>query len=164
MITADGNAIVSMAAAGLASTTIEPINEKKLKANSIDEAEDEVEINAKANDEDQVQLIEERRLKRKQSLESQVTSGCGGGSKKRRIVDAFYDTLWPILEKAGWKLVSSLINKMTGISERQYGFWLDVSANVHGSFYYCLFGVHCAFRVKLLTLGTDCILPPDTKH
>lgn len=52
-------------------------------------------------------LDENRVLKRKQSLESQLTSGCGGGKKKARIVDAFYDTLWPILEEAGWKMVSN---------------------------------------------------------
>ncbi|KAL7506562.1 hypothetical protein ACHAXN_003828 [Cyclotella atomus] len=58
------------------------------------------------NDEDSRQVNQERsRLKRKQSLEAQVTSGCGGGKKKARIIDSFYGTLWPILERIGWKLV-----------------------------------------------------------
>lgn len=66
------------------------------------------ENNDEANNEDRIQVDEENRLKRRQSLEAQVTvAGCGGGRKKQRIVDAFYDTLWPILEEAGWKLVSS---------------------------------------------------------
>ena len=58
-------------------------------------------------DEDQANANEKRKLRRKQSLESQVTSGCGWGKKKARIVDAFYETLWPILENKGWKLVSA---------------------------------------------------------
>jgi hypothetical protein len=68
------------------------------------------ENNDEANNEDRIQVNEENRLKRRQPLEAQVTVvGCdnGGGRKKQRIVDAFYDTLWPILEEAGWKLVSS---------------------------------------------------------
>jgi hypothetical protein len=61
------------------------------------------------NDEDSRQVNQERsRLKRKQSLEAQVTSGCGGGKKKARIIDSFYGTLWPILERIGWKLVSNI--------------------------------------------------------
>ena len=84
-------------------------NETDGSAQSTIEVENDA-INAglKGNEEeDQAEQNEELRLKRKQSLESQVTSGCGGGRKKARIVDAFYDTLWPILEEAGWKLVST---------------------------------------------------------
>jgi hypothetical protein len=61
----------------------------------------------RTNEGEQVQSNEERRLKRKQSLEAQVTTGCGGGRKKQRIVDAFYETLWPMLEDLGWKIVSA---------------------------------------------------------
>lgn len=59
------------------------------------------------NEGERVQSNEERRLKRKQSLEAQVTTGCGGGRKKQRILDAFYETLWPMLEDLGWKIVSA---------------------------------------------------------
>jgi hypothetical protein len=68
----------------------------------------DVEIDTKQNDEDDIKsssISNDRLLKRKQSLEAQVTSGCGGGRKKQRIVEAFYGTLWPILENAGWAMV-----------------------------------------------------------
>jgi hypothetical protein len=62
------------------------------------------------NDDDEIKtssiINNDRLLKRKQSLEAQVTSGCGGGRKKQRIVEAFYGTMWPILEDAGWIMVS----------------------------------------------------------
>lgn len=90
-------------------------NETDGSAQSTIEVENEA-INSglKRNDEKhQAKQNEELGLKRKQSLESQVTSGCGGGRKKARIVDAFYDTLWPILEEAGWKLVSMCNLRMT---------------------------------------------------
>eukprot|EP00804_Cyclotella_cryptica_P002283 CCRYP_004015-RA/>CCRYP_004015-RA protein AED:0.32 eAED:0.32 QI:0/0.5/0.66/1/1/1/3/1189/611 len=63
-----------------------------------------------SNEGEQDQSNDERRLKRKQSLEAQVTTGCGGGRKKQRIVDAFYETLWPMLEDLGWKIVSARKN------------------------------------------------------
>ena len=65
------------------------------------------EIEPRPNEGEHVQLCDERRLKRKQFLEAQVTTGCGGGRKKRRIVAAFYETLWPMLEDSGWKIVSA---------------------------------------------------------
>lgn len=63
----------------------------------------------KQNDKDQVK--EEQRVKKRKYLES----GCGGGKKKHKIVDSFYNTLWPILEEAGWSLVSA--NRNTRASE-----------------------------------------------
>ena len=48
---------------------------------------------------------EEKRLKRKQSLESAVTLGMGGGKKKQRHVEAFHSAIWPVLTDAGWTLV-----------------------------------------------------------
>lgn len=47
---------------------------------------------------------QERRLKRKQSLEAAVTAGCGYGRKKQRVLEAFYN-VWPLLEVAGWTMV-----------------------------------------------------------
>ncbi|KAL9189308.1 hypothetical protein ACHAXT_011798 [Thalassiosira profunda] len=47
---------------------------------------------------------EEKRLKRKQSLESAVTLGMGGGKKKQRHVEAFHSAIWPVLTDAGWTL------------------------------------------------------------
>ena len=58
-------------------------------------------VHHKEDQEVQVNEKEQRLKKRKQYLES----GVGGGKKKQRIVTSFYDTLWPILEEAGWKLV-----------------------------------------------------------
>ena len=49
---------------------------------------------------------DERKLKRRQSLESQVNSGLGSKKKKQQNVEAFYSSVWPILESAGWTLVS----------------------------------------------------------
>jgi len=49
---------------------------------------------------------EEKRLKRKQSLEASVTLGLGYGKKKRQHVEAFYSAVWPVLEGVGWTLVS----------------------------------------------------------
>jgi hypothetical protein len=68
---------------------------------------DAVESNPNTNTEVEQANIMEGRLKRKQSLEALVTTGCGGGRKKQRIVDAFYGTLWPLLEEADWKMVSA---------------------------------------------------------
>ena len=51
---------------------------------------------------------EEKRLKRRQSLEASVTLGLGYGKKKKQYVEAFYNAVWPVLKEAGWKLVSPL--------------------------------------------------------
>ena len=48
----------------------------------------------------------EKHLKRKQSLEASVTLGLGYGKKKQRHVEAFYSAVWPVLNDAGWALVS----------------------------------------------------------
>ena len=98
------------------STSCEPMapvpgqshDEMEDNAPSIIEAVDPAEINPHVNTEvEEAKVKEGRRLKRKQSLEAQVTTGCGGGRKKQRIVDAFYSTLWPLLEEAGWNMVSA---------------------------------------------------------
>eukprot|EP00571_Detonula_confervacea_P010382 CAMPEP_0172302104 /NCGR_PEP_ID=MMETSP1058-20130122/3859_1 /TAXON_ID=83371 /ORGANISM="Detonula confervacea, Strain CCMP 353" /LENGTH=552 /DNA_ID=CAMNT_0013012461 /DNA_START=38 /DNA_END=1696 /DNA_ORIENTATION=- len=47
---------------------------------------------------------EEKRLKRKQSLEASVTLGLGYGKKKKQHVEAFYSAVWPVLQGAGWSL------------------------------------------------------------
>lgn len=92
---------------------------------------DAINARLKANDDvDQLEQSEELRLKRKQSLEAQVTSGCGGGRKKARIVDAFYDTLWPILEEAGWKLVSMSNLSMTLLCILRASFVFIISCEV----------------------------------
>ena len=49
----------------------------------------------------------EKLLKRKQSLEASVTLGLGYGKKKQRHVEAFYSAVWPVLNDAGWALVSA---------------------------------------------------------
>ena len=40
---------------------------------------------------------EEKRLKRKQSLETSVTLGLGSGKKKKLHIKAFYIAVWPVL-------------------------------------------------------------------
>ena len=52
---------------------------------------------------------EEKRLKRKQSLETSVTLGLGSGKKKKLHIEAFYSAIWPVLKDAGWTLVSAHI-------------------------------------------------------
>ena len=48
----------------------------------------------------------EKCLKRRKSLEASVTLGLGHGKKKQRLVEAFYSAVWPVLNDAGWALVS----------------------------------------------------------
>ena len=52
---------------------------------------------------------DERKLERRPSLESQVNSGLGSKTKKQQNVEAFYSSVWPILESAGWTLVSVML-------------------------------------------------------
>jgi hypothetical protein len=52
---------------------------------------------------------EEKRIKRKQSLEASVTLGLGYGQKKKQHVKAFFGAVWPVLQTAGWTLVSFII-------------------------------------------------------
>ena len=99
----DGStALATVSAPAVAASTSIASQEEELDASKMTDVLDNVDLNAEAD----LSSSEQRKLKRKQSLESQVTSGCGGGKKKARIVDAFYGTLWPILEQAGWKMVS----------------------------------------------------------
>jgi len=49
---------------------------------------------------------EKRRDKRRSTLEKVLTSGCGHGQKKKKIVEGFWLGCWPELQKAGWTLVS----------------------------------------------------------
>ena len=61
---------------------------------------------ASDNDEPKVLGEEDKRLKRKQSLEASVHLGLGYGKKKKQHLEAFYSAVWPVLEGAGWTLVS----------------------------------------------------------
>jgi hypothetical protein len=45
---------------------------------------------------------ETRALRRKQKAEAHLTSGCGFGKEKRRLIDVFWSSMWPGLEKLGW--------------------------------------------------------------
>jgi len=49
---------------------------------------------------------EERRMKRRKSLEAQVNLGLGMGKRKQSIIEAFNSSVWPVLEGAGWSIVS----------------------------------------------------------
>lgn len=45
-------------------------------------------------------------VKRKQSLEASLTTGHEYGQNKKRNIQAFYSAVWPVLQSAGWRLVS----------------------------------------------------------
>jgi hypothetical protein len=47
-----------------------------------------------------------REVQRKAKLEAYLTSGCGYGRKKQKLVDDFWNIVWSGLEKAGWHKVS----------------------------------------------------------
>ena len=50
---------------------------------------------------------EEQHMKRKQSLEAtSVNTGFGCGQEKTKYIQAFYSAVWPLLQGAGWTLVS----------------------------------------------------------
>ena len=44
-------------------------------------------------------------LQKKTKSESYLTSGCGYGKSKKKLVGAFWAIVWPGLEKAGWRKV-----------------------------------------------------------
>ncbi len=67
--------------------------------------------NTSSNDEEQKKKMMKQN-NNKQLFDSTTTSGMGGGSSNnddnstKRNVDAFYQVLWPVLEKeGGWTLV-----------------------------------------------------------
>ena len=45
-------------------------------------------------------------IRRKLKLEAHVTSGCGKHKVKLKIIDTFWEKVWPELEKLGWTKVS----------------------------------------------------------
>ena len=49
--------------------------------------------------------VEEKKRKR----EAYVTSGCGYGQSKKRILHAFDNALWPILANGGWTKVRAWV-------------------------------------------------------
>ena len=51
---------------------------------------------------------ESRSLRRRQKAEAHLTSGCGFGKEKRRLVDGFWSNMWPGLTKLGWTKVRRL--------------------------------------------------------
>jgi hypothetical protein len=55
----------------------------------------------------------EKRIKRTQSLEASVTLGLGYGQKKTQN-EAFFRAVWPVLEGAGWTLVSEFVRVWLG--------------------------------------------------
>ncbi len=63
---------------------------------------------------------EEKRIKRTQSLEASVTLGLGYGQKKTQH-EAFFSAVWPVLEGAGWTLVSEFVRVWLG--SHKY-FWI----------------------------------------
>jgi hypothetical protein len=72
-------------------------------------------------DEEETKLSgeEEKRIKRK-SLEASVTLGLGYGQKKKQHVKAFFSACWPVLQGAGWTLVSEFVR--VGLGHGLFGF------------------------------------------
>jgi hypothetical protein len=48
---------------------------------------------------------ESRSLRRRQKGEAHLTSGCGFGKEKIKLIDGFWTNMWPSLEKLGWSKV-----------------------------------------------------------
>jgi hypothetical protein len=44
-------------------------------------------------------------MRRKIKLEAVLTSGCGVGKSKQKVVDAFWNIVWPDLLALGWTKV-----------------------------------------------------------
>jgi hypothetical protein len=57
-----------------------------------------------------------KEVHRKTRLEAHLTSGCGYGRKKLKLVDKFWTIVWSGLEKAGWRKVGqSFRNKWSHV-------------------------------------------------
>jgi hypothetical protein len=69
---------------------------------------------------------EERRIKRTQSLEASVTLGLGYGQKKTQH-EAFFSAVWPVLEGAGWTLVSEFVRVWLGSHKYFWIFYLKIN-------------------------------------
>lgn len=52
---------------------------------------------------------EGRSLRRRQKCEAHLTSGCGFGKSKKRLIDGFWASMWPGLEELGWTKVSTIL-------------------------------------------------------
>ena len=63
----------------------------------------------------------EKRIKRTQSLEASVTLGLGYGQKKTQN-EAFFRAVWPVLEGAGWTLVSEFVRVWLGSQVFGFGY------------------------------------------
>jgi hypothetical protein len=70
------------------------------------------------NDDTDTKNETSKKLKRKLSLEIALVSGCGGGKKKIRTVEAFNDTLFPMLQEVGWTKVRATILYETKLVHR----------------------------------------------
>ena len=57
-----------------------------------------------------------KNMRRKIKLEAVLTSGCGVGKSKQKIVDAFWNIVWPDLLALGWTKVSSVMRRWVGFS------------------------------------------------
>lgn len=64
-------------------------------------ADGALENNIKKNSKDPATLKAKR--------EANVTAGLGYGLKKKRLLDAFWNIIWPGLENIGWRRVSYLM-------------------------------------------------------
>lgn len=51
-------------------------------------------------------------IQRKAKQEAYLTSGCGYGRKKQKLVRDFWNVIWPGLEKVGWKKVCAQVKNI----------------------------------------------------
>ena len=60
---------------------------------------------AEENEKRVPETVVDKEEQRKSKLETYLTSGCGYGRKKQRLVETFWSVVWSGLEKAGWRKV-----------------------------------------------------------
>lgn len=58
-------------------------------------------------------------MRRKIKLEAVLTSGCGVGKSKQKIMDAFWNIVWPQLLDLGWTKVGFVmqLSKQVGFND-----------------------------------------------
>ena len=50
----------------------------------------------------------EKKKKKTKRIEALTTAGCGYGNAKKRVLDAFWNGMWPKLLEGGWTKVRQI--------------------------------------------------------
>ena len=74
---------------------------------------------------------ESRALRRKQKAETHFSSGCGYGKEKKRVIDIFWSSMWPSLEKLGWTKVRHLERLVVALPLLYYSGYCVVAYSTH---------------------------------